>query len=383
MRRAAGRLFLLFILIATFAGVVSAASNDSVAPALQSGALLPAIASFSADSTTVNYADVEAGTAQVKLTWNTINTNGQYLVVLEAYYQNYWVSLARPNEALPLNGSRTVPVTLPQNFGAPTFRLTLKTSMGQVIGQQFVTLSYAPSAQDAPGIVSFTTTVKSVDTNILLQGNTRLAVSWEIKNRTPDTLIRFEEVFADGSTVSAEPPRHSLWLPSKGDGAVIPRATASKDDLVFRMSLVNVNDGTVYDHADLTLPVIGNVVAAAPRSQSQSQANTQGVQTQSLLANGGPVTDFSAESTNGAPGGSVVLNWNANGADNVDLLETVGDNGPKTLYIQLPPTGSMTLPVPADSPEITYTLHAHAANGDVTTSEVNVTPSTDQSSGGG
>src|SRR4051794_24958029 len=129
MLRSASRFLLIILLIATFVGAVSAASA-------QSGALLPAIASFSADTVTVNYPDVEAGTAQVTLSWTTLNANGQYLVTLEAYYQNYWVSLARPNEALPLNGSRTVPVTLPQNFGSPTFRLSLKTSMGEVIGQQ-------------------------------------------------------------------------------------------------------------------------------------------------------------------------------------------------------------------------------------------------------
>src|SRR5690348_75345 len=129
MLRAASRFLLIILLIATVASAVSAA------PALQSGALLPAIATFSADTTTVKYSDVEAGTAQVTLSWNIINGNGQYLVSLEAYFQNYWVSLAKSNEALPLNGSRTVPVTLPQNFGSPTFRLTLKTSMGEVIGQ--------------------------------------------------------------------------------------------------------------------------------------------------------------------------------------------------------------------------------------------------------
>ena len=266
MLRAAGKVLFSVILMAIFAGAVSAA------PELQSGALLPAITNFSADTTTVSYADVEAGTAQVTLSWNTINTNGQYLITLEAYSQNYWVSLARPNEALPLNGSRTVAVTLPQNFGLPTFRLTLKTSMGEVIGQQFITLAYTTAAQDAPGIVSFTTRAQSIDTNLLVQSNTRLVVSWEIANRTPDTLIRFEEVFPDGSTVSAEAPRRLLWLPSKGEGAVIPRTSASKDDLVFRMSLVNVQDGTVYDQAEMSVPVIGHVVVAAPQSAGGADA---------------------------------------------------------------------------------------------------------------
>ncbi|MEO8393793.1 MAG: hypothetical protein ABI700_12450 [Chloroflexota bacterium] len=367
MLRAAGRVLLIILLITTVVGAVSAA------PALQSGALLPAIATFSADTSTINYSDVEAGTAQVTLSWSTINGNGQYLVVLEAYFQNYWVSLAKANEALPLNGSRTVPVTLPQNFGSPTFRLTLKTSMGEVIGQQFVTLAYATPAQDAPGIVAFTTMAQSIDTNLLVQNNTRLVVSWEVQNRTPDTLITFEEVLPDGSTVSAEPQRRLLWLPSKGEGAVIPRPTAAKSDLVFRLSLVNVKDGTVYDQTDLTVPVMGNVVmAAAPSQNSQAQTNIKGNQ----------ISTFSAESATVPQGGNVVLNWDASGADAVQLLENAGGDGPTTLYIQLPPTGTMTLPVPEGSPDVTYTLRAQNADGTTSTGEVSVTSTDDQGDGG-
>ena len=362
MLRAAGKILFSVILMALCAGVAAAA------PALQSGALLPAITNFSADTTTVNYGDVEAGSAQVTLTWNTMNGNGQYLIALDAYSQNYWVSLARPNEALPLNGSRTVAVTLPQNFGPPTFRLTLKTSMGEVIGQQFLTLAYTTPAQDAPGIVSFTTRAQSIDTNLLVQNNVRLVVSWEIANRTPDTLIRFEEVFADDSTVSAEPPRRLLWLPSKGEGAVIPRQSASKNDLVFRMSLVNVNDGTVYDQAELSVPVIGNVVVAAPQS-----AGTKNLQ----------ISSFSAQSLSVPQGGNVVLNWDASGAESVQLLEDAGDAAPTTLYIQLPPTGSLTLPVPEGAPDVTYTLRAQSADGESSMGEVSVTSTSDESGGGG
>nr|AUN37615.1 hypothetical protein [uncultured bacterium] len=348
-------------MIATFVGAVSAAPS-------QQGALLPAIISFTATRETVDYAEVEAGTAQVSLDWSTINTNGQYLVVLESYYQNTWVSLAGANEALPLNGARTITMTLPENFGLPSYRLTLKTSQGQIIEQRFITLAYTPPAQDAPSIASFTTMAKSIDTNLLVQSNARLVVSWAVANRTPDTLIRFEEVFADGSTVSVEPPRVVLWLPSKGSTALIPRATASKEPLVFRMSLVNINTGNVYTQAELTLPVVGNVVVAAQGNNTQSA--------QSAIAN------FSAESTTVAPGGNVVLNWDASGANSVQLLENVSGGGPTTLYIQLPPSGTMTLPVPEGAPDVTYTLRAQDANGETSTGELSVTSAGDTTTNG-
>src|SRR5450432_2952927 len=120
MARTVGRLFLIGILILTMAAAVV-----NAAPASQAGALLPAITSFSADASTVSYADVEAGKAQVTLSWSTINASAQDSLALETYYQNYWVSLLSANETLPLSsGSKQITVALPQNFGVPTYRLS-------------------------------------------------------------------------------------------------------------------------------------------------------------------------------------------------------------------------------------------------------------------
>ncbi|MEO8397864.1 MAG: hypothetical protein ABI700_33030, partial [Chloroflexota bacterium] len=172
----------------------------------------------------------------------------------------------------------------------------------------------------------------------------------------------------------AEPQRRLLWLPSTGEGAVIPRPTAAKSDLVFRLSLVNVKDGTVYAHSDLSVPVMGNVVmAAAPSQNSQTQTQTS--------IKGNQISTFSAESANVPPGGNVVLNWDASGADAVQLLENAGDDGPTTLYIQLPPSGTLTLPVPEGSPDVTYTLRAQNAEGEVSTGELSVTSTEDQGGG--
>ncbi len=377
MIRAAGRLLLIGILLATIVGTAAAAPDG------QSGALLPAIADFSADPGTVSYADVEAGTAQVTLTWHTLNTSAQYMVTLENYYQNYWVSTVDPDTALPLNGSQQVTVMLPQNFGVPTYRLTLKTNRGEIIGQQFVTLAYSTADQAAPSIVVFTTKAQSVDTNLILQSNARLVMSWQIANRQPDTLIRFDEVMPDGSVVPAEPPRRSLWLPSQGESTLIPQVSASKDDLHFRMTLVSLRDGSVYAQQELIVPVIGSVVMAPSQPTVQQTSGNQPHRFTASQPNisGSQITNFSAELAE--PGGTVTLHWDA-GSDvqSVDLLEQNAGDGPTTLYIQLPPSGSLDIPLSPDSSGVTYTLRVHSDNGEVSTGQVSMSAPSDQGGGG-
>jgi hypothetical protein len=176
----------------------------------------------------------------------------------------------------------------------------------------------------------------------------------------------FEQVLPDGSTVPADLPRRVLWVPSSGQGAVVPRPTASKDDLIFRLSLVSPRDGSVLDSAELSIPVIGNVVIAP----------------QQVSAGGNPPTMLSAASETVAPGGEVVLNWDAGDADSVVLRQTTED-GPTTLYIELPPSGSMTVPLPETSADVTFTMRAYNAEGEVTTEQVSISPETPPSDGGG
>ncbi|MEP7294533.1 MAG: hypothetical protein ABI835_22280 [Chloroflexota bacterium] len=358
MLRAAFKLLLMGIVVLTLVSAVSAA------PARQASVLNATIVSFNADASAVSYADVEAGSAQVTLAWQTVNTNGQYRLVLDTYQQNHWVSILGENEALPLNGTKLVNVAHPQNFGVPTYRLTLKTSLGEMMGQQFLTLPYAAAAQAAPEIVSFTTPVQNIDTNLLVQENARLLVNWEIANRPANSLIRFDQVLPDGSTISAELPRALLWVPSSGEGAVVPRQTASKADVQFRMSVVNPVDGTVYDEAEFTLPVVGDVVQAPPLSADQGQASAF------VPISGTGINTFSAAPETAADG-SLTLNWDAGDAESVQLLQSVPEGG-TTLYIELPPSGSMT--IPADAPAAIYTLRAESATGEVSTGELTITP---------
>lgn len=351
MRRAAGIIVLLGIFLAVAVGAVAAA------PALQAGALLPAIIDFHADLTSVSYADVEAGTAQVTLSWHIVNTDDRYRVNLDTYHQNFWASLLAEGETLPFVGSKQIPVALPENFGVPTYRLTLRNPSGEVVEQQFVTIPYTAAAEAAPSIANFSTQVQGVDTNLLVQSNARLAVSWQIQNRQPNTVILFEQVLPDGTTVRADLPRRVLWVPSSGQGAVAPRSTSLKENLVFRLSLINPIDGTVYDSAELSVPVIGNVVIAP----------------QQVNSGGGSGTFFAASTQTITPGGEVVLNWDAGDAESVVVRQS-SETGPTTLYIELPPAGSITVPVGESGEGVTFTMRAYSAEGAVTTGEVTVAP---------
>lgn len=377
MIRTAGRGFLIgFIILAIFGTAAAAPNRDS-------GALLPAIVDFYADTSTLNYPDVEAGNTQVTLTWRTLNTNGQYRLALDTLYQNYWVSLLDDSEVLPLSGSRTITVALPHSFGVPTYRLTLKTSRGEFIDQQFITLPYDAMPNALPTIVKFSTQATTIDTNLLVQGNVRLVVSYEVSERMPDTLIRFEQVLPGGQAVDAEGPRGTLWLPAKGEIGLMPRASSSKDDLTFRMTLIGAHDAVLYDQAEFSIPVGGHVVLApsapAPSASANNSAAPQTLSAESdtpplAIQAAGPL-DFSAESQVLTPGGDVTLNWNAGDAARVQLLEQ-RESGPTTLYIELPPAGTLTVPAPQGDTSVTYTLRAQTAEGEVTTGEVTIVPPT-------
>ena len=112
--------------------------------------------------------------------------------------------------------------------------------------------------------------------------------------------------------------------------------------------------------------------ASAPPMLTASESSISGSQ----------INTFSAESSTVAPGGSVTLSWDASSAESVNLLATGGDSGPTTLYIQLPPSGSLTVPVPDDSSGVTYTLRAESADGTVSVGQVNIEAPADQSGGG-
>ncbi len=387
MVRAAGRLLFIAVIVLTAFGAAAA-------PDRQTGSLTPAIVQFTADAAALDYAAVEAGTAQVTLTWGTINGNAQYRIDIDTYHQNQWVSVLDPHEALQMNGSKLITVVAPDDFGAPTFRLTLKTSRGVIVGRQYLTIPYAEdNSADAPSIVSFTTPVQGVDTHLLVFSNAKIIVSWEIANRRPDTQLIFEQLFdpnEDGFQVDIT--GYGTWLPSTGEGAIIPRSTLSKAALHYRLDLVSATDGTRYDWADITIPVIGQLlivsrpVLRGPGTVEPLSVQPLSVAPQSVApANEAAPDSSSAQSSSDSPGmgfsadtqsaepGNIVLNWQAGDAADVQLLANVED-GPKTLFTQLPPSGSLSIPLPPDAPSVSYTLRAQAADGTVQTEQLNVVP---------
>ncbi len=373
MVRAAGRLLFIAVIVLTAFGAAAA-------PDRQTGSLTPAIVEFTADAAALDYAAVEAGTAQVTLTWHTVYGNAQYRINIDTYRQNQWVSVLDPQEALPLDGSKLITVAPPDDYGAPTFRLTLKTSRGLIVGRQYLTIPYASAeAADAPSIVSFTTPVQGMDTHLLVFSNAKIIVAWEIANRRPDTEIIFEQLYdpnQDGYQIDIT--GYGSWLPSTGEGAIIPRSTLSKDDLHYRLNLVSATDGTRYDWADITIPVIGQLlIVSRPVLQGPGTAEPLSV---------APATDAAPDKTNPESGGvsfnadtqsaepgNIVLNWQAGDATDVQLLANVED-GPKTLFTQLPASGSLSIPLPPDAPSVSYTLRAQTADGIVSTEQLNVVP---------
>jgi hypothetical protein len=91
-----------------------------------------------------------------------------------------------------------------------------------------------------------------------------------------------------------------------------------------------------------------------------------------------PVIDiFTVTPTEIAPGSNVTMTWNVTGATSVQISEVLPGSLTGLTYVQLPASGSVSVPLPeAATTTVTYILTARASDGSESTSEqvVTITP---------
>jgi hypothetical protein len=90
---------------------------------------------------------------------------------------------------------------------------------------------------------------------------------------------------------------------------------------------------------------------------------------------GGPqITIFTASPAEIEPGGSVDLTWSVEDATTVQISEVLSGDQPGLTYVQLPLSGSVSVPLPEGATDtVTYVLTATNAEGLVATSQAVVT----------
>jgi hypothetical protein len=370
---------LLVIVCLALVGVVGA----------QGGVYVPAITDFSAIADPFTLAQVEAGDVPASLSWFIVNVTPGQRVTLDQYRGNTWVSLIPQGEQLEAVDTLDITVQNPLNFAPPTYRLSLLDARGTALDQRFLILPYAPDTT-APAITTFSTTAASVALDQLTDGDARVEVSWAVTNRPPQSQIVFNQVLGPNDEVNVELSRPALYVPSTGVGAVAPKAPLTGSTITLRMSLLAVPSGDVLASQDITLPVTGPGLPAPGQQTPQVLPPGPEQQTPQVLPPGpeqqtpqvlppapsgaAVITLFTVEPATVAAGGNVTMTWQVENAASVQISEVLPNSLSGLTYVQLPPSGQVSVPLPAGaSSTVTYVLTATDTAGLTTQQEVVVT----------
>ena len=366
MKKWIGLLVILLLLGTLYSASASTLDGGNREALQQTGSVLPpAIITFEVDLSEITVSQAEAGRTSAILSWHTVGMTGAYRLILESYVINTWELLLGPDADPPeTSGMLPIIVRHPLNFGPPTYRLSIVDAGGRTIDQRIVMIPYAeePDA-DPPKIEVFSTEVESLSTGDLTAGTARVQVSWTVRNRTPTTNLRFEQVLADGSTAVVELPRPNLWVPSSGQGPLAPVLPGGGEDVQLRLQLVDLADGSVLDERMLTVSVSESAPTSPPPVEGSSEESSAAPVVALLSVTPNPVDR----------GGTVTVNWDVWNALRVHVYRTNPVGQFADFVRDQPPVGSWTVTLPdyhVDS--AMFYLEAEGAGGTSASASVSV-----------
>jgi hypothetical protein len=234
----------------------------------------PTIFDFSSDLPSVTMAALESGEVMANLRWHVAHVTDEHRVLLFTYQENRWVTINGYENPLPPVGTQPIKIEHPRNFGPPTFLLAVVDRDAKRVDERVLVIPYdtATMAALSPTIETFSTTATSVDPAQLAAGSARVEVSWEIKDRLPQTNLVFEQVIGETEAKNIELPRANLWIASSGTGQVAPVAVQGATELHLRLRLVHVISADVLAEALLDLPVAGPAANNPPAAPTPTLA---------------------------------------------------------------------------------------------------------------
>lgn len=304
----------------------------------------PAIVDFSCDRDSVVLSAVEARQTPALLSWRVLNLTNDFRLRLDRRELNGWVSLLDDGEILPSAGTRPILIEHPLNFGPPAYRLAVVDAAGQVMDERFISIPYTvEQSARAPRIERFAAASAGLYSGDLQAGSARLEVTWKVADRLPNSNLVFEQVFADGRSVSAELPRANLWIASEGRGVVAPVAPEGANRVRIRLRVADVISGQIYDSAELELPITDSssppvIITAAPTPAPVPSVTPGSADLPAQVLN------FSAEPGPANPTGTATLRWTVRGAASVSL-QWLNKINQEVTQDNLPPEGSFLLPL--------------------------------------
>jgi hypothetical protein len=300
----------------------------------------PTILAFGSSLANVTLAEAESESTPILFSWNVIGLRPGDRLGLEVLRLNQWLPVAGAEVALGAPSGTYEAVLQPSlTFAPPTYRLVIYDASNALLDQHILNLPYLVILDVTTRITSFSTApanspLTSID----------IPVVWAVENRQPTQQLVFEQVFADGSTVSVEKPRPNLWIPSFGQG-VVSIQPAQGNPIRLRLSVRDLTTNAELDRLELQVEIeeaIASVSSPTPRpTRAPNSVNSVPVRP--------VVISFIGDATQPLNYGQTVrLRWEVQAAQEISLYVALGYNPGQIIATSLPASGTFdyTLPAP-------------------------------------
>ncbi len=235
-------------------------AGTTFTPAAAQGAL---ITLFTAGTSVVDLAALEARTARIPVSWATVNRPLYANLFFEQVLSDGSVINVELPRAIPWVASSGdgVVAPIPPGGDAKTVKLRVRLVNllnGQILDERQLELAIGIGSgagggnQGRPAITKFMTCCPVVTTDQLAARTARVPVSWATAYRPLTATLVFEQILANGSVVNVELPRSNPWVASSGDGMTAPVPPGGDGKTVrLRVRLINLLNGQVLDVREL------------------------------------------------------------------------------------------------------------------------------------
>ncbi|MBN1286134.1 MAG: hypothetical protein JXB47_12120 [Anaerolineae bacterium] len=221
----------------------------------------PRITRFTAGVAQVSRVALQAQTARIPVTWESLNRPNTATLVFEQVHPDGTavnIEFPRANPWVNPSGDGAVRPVLPNASDAPQVKLQIR-MVDLVTGVVYDTrYTYLNIVGDEPSaaIASFRTGATSVRLSELADGSARIPLTWEAVNRPDGSNLVFEQVLSNGTVVNVELPRNFVLVSSVGAGIAAPRLPGgSADQIRLQVRLIDLTTGHEYSRASLSLPI--------------------------------------------------------------------------------------------------------------------------------
>jgi hypothetical protein len=280
---------------------------------------MPIIESFTVDKPLLDYPAVERGIETADFSWRAVGLREGDRMQMHAWVGGQWGLIGENFEP---EKTDTLVIAHPLDFILPKYRLSVVDSSGAIVAQAFLELPYAPQTE-LPTIAMFLT-INSAGAITMSQFDEPFQVQWRVENRWFHSNLVFEQILPDGTVLNAEIERPAWQYAHKADYVqlVYPGDYA---DVVLRLRVVNLDDGSTLVQQDLILPIMDSPVTPAE------------------------VITFSVTPEIIKPGDTVTVTWEVANTDAVFIEYHWGyiagycAGNLKTVYQDLPLSGSLEI----------------------------------------